>query len=906
MKTKILLSFFAFLCLQAYGQSSKVEGTVKDEVTGETIIGAHVMIGSDYKAVTDFDGKFALTIPYGTYPIKITSAGYAEYSDSVEIKSGFTPLNISLGTIEIQEVEVVADLGKKHETPVSITKIDQKTISEELGNRDLPMVLNATPGIYATNQGGGDGDARITIRGFSQRNIAVMIDGVPVNDMENGWVYWSNWFGLDAITQSMEVQRGLGASKIVTPSVGGTMNIVTSGMENRFGVRIKYEVGSGNAHRATIGYNSGKLKGDWGITLAGSFKYRDGWVDKTGSLGGFYYAKIQKKFGNHILSLSAFGAPQKHGQRSYKAPIAAWNHDKALKYDADTTGIVERGYRYNEHWGTLTRRGKDELINEQLNYYHKPQFTLRHFGKLKDGLYLSNVVYASIGKGGGTKLYDYGGAYRNTAGQIDFDRIYDGNQFTEIAGSIYPNIDLNYDSTKLKANNPLMSAVNNHWWVGYLGNIKYEINDKWTMTAGIDYRYYEGEHYHEIYDLLGGDYFINSSNLNDPNAMKTVGDKVAWKDYQRHRNAIVQWAGGYGLFEYSGTRWNIFINASLAGNGYKGVDYFNKKFIDVGDTTIRIGAIDTVVYNGVEYNASTSGLKYDQTKWKWLPSYTFKAGFNYKITEVMGFYVNAGYLSRAPQFSNVVDSDSREVGFYEGEIKNEEILAGEIGYNLYFKKFVLSINGYATYWNNKPYPFGVSVQVAPGEYEKYNVFGMSALHVGGEMDISYKPLKQLTIDAMVSYGDWRWASPATLKNATTETRFDPTGVHVGDAAQSVYALSVRSDFVKGAYIKVRYTWFDRHWADFNPFDLQGADARKDPWKLPGYGIMDITLGYRYNFKKVGLFITGNIFNVLNTYYIQDATNNGYASGYTDFDAKSADVFFGQGITWSVSLGLNIF
>ena len=58
------------------------------------------------------------------------------------------------------------------------------------------MVLNTTPSVYATQQGGGGGDARINVRGFNQRNVAVMINGVPQNDMENGWVYWSNWDGV--------------------------------------------------------------------------------------------------------------------------------------------------------------------------------------------------------------------------------------------------------------------------------------------------------------------------------------------------------------------------------------------------------------------------------------------------------------------------------------------------------------------------------------------------------------------------------------------------------------------------------------------------------------------------------------------------------------------------------------
>ena len=64
---------------------------------------------------------------------------------------------------------------------------------------------------------------------------------------------------------------------------------------------------------------------DGAYTLAGSYKKGNGFVDETWSEGYFYYAKIQKELGNHILSLSAMGAPQKHGQRSYKSDIATYD-----------------------------------------------------------------------------------------------------------------------------------------------------------------------------------------------------------------------------------------------------------------------------------------------------------------------------------------------------------------------------------------------------------------------------------------------------------------------------------------------------------------------------------------------------------------------------------------------------
>ena len=96
-----------------------------------------------------------------------------------------------------------------------------------LGSQDIPMILNTTPSVYATQQGGGAGDARINVRGFNQRNVAVMINGVPQNDMENGWVYWSNWDGVGDATSSIQMQRGLSAVNLATPSIGGTMNIIT-------------------------------------------------------------------------------------------------------------------------------------------------------------------------------------------------------------------------------------------------------------------------------------------------------------------------------------------------------------------------------------------------------------------------------------------------------------------------------------------------------------------------------------------------------------------------------------------------------------------------------------------------------------------------------------------------------
>ena len=117
-----------------------------------------------------------------------------------------------------------------------------------MGTQEFPEILANTPSVYATKAGGGFGDSRINIRGFDQRNIAIMVNGMPVNDMENGAVYWSNWAGLSDVTSAMQVQRGLGSSKLAISSVGGTINVLTRTADMKEGGTILTGFGNANYH----------------------------------------------------------------------------------------------------------------------------------------------------------------------------------------------------------------------------------------------------------------------------------------------------------------------------------------------------------------------------------------------------------------------------------------------------------------------------------------------------------------------------------------------------------------------------------------------------------------------------------------------------------------------------------
>ena len=296
----VLLVCVALLSGIIHAQSTaKVSGLVTDNVTKQPVVGAKIIIDDQYKAISDYEGKYTIAnVPFGERLMVITMISFDTMKVQIEIdKEDFIYDVILGGSQEIEEVKVIGNLAQDRKTPVAVTTLGKKELQEELGSQDLPMILNSKPGVHATQQGGGDGDARITIRGFDQRNVGVMIDGVPVNDMENGWVYWSNWFGLDQITSQIQVQRGLGATKLAMPSVGGTMNILTDNTGGKREIRVRQEYGTGNFFRTALSYKSGTLKNGWGILFSGSYKQGDGWVDGLNTQGGFYYLKIQKKMG---------------------------------------------------------------------------------------------------------------------------------------------------------------------------------------------------------------------------------------------------------------------------------------------------------------------------------------------------------------------------------------------------------------------------------------------------------------------------------------------------------------------------------------------------------------------------------------------------------------------------------
>ena len=191
IKTSAALAVLVLLSSTVFAQSengTRLSGRVFDALSMEPLIQAVIVVKadgrSDQAALSDLDGFYGIYLQQGKVEVVVSYVGYDAMTRTMDIGNQPIKLNFALETTVLKEARVVADMAIERETPVAFSNIKPLQIQEELGSQPIPMILNSTPGVYASQEGSEDSGPSVTIRGFKQRNVSVMVDGIPVNSME--------------------------------------------------------------------------------------------------------------------------------------------------------------------------------------------------------------------------------------------------------------------------------------------------------------------------------------------------------------------------------------------------------------------------------------------------------------------------------------------------------------------------------------------------------------------------------------------------------------------------------------------------------------------------------------------------------------------------------------------------
>ena len=910
-----LVSFLLPLSLFAVN----VSGTVSDAATGNALAGANVVVeGTDLGAAADASGNYSIAnVPAGA-TVTASMIGYASASATAAATVNFA---LEASAIQLSALEVLASRADE-KTPVAYTNVTKADMEFRLGSQDIPMALNMTPSVYATQQGGGAGDARINVRGFNQRNVAVMINGVPQNDMENGWVYWSNWDGVGDATSSIQMQRGLSAVNLATPSIGGTMNILTDPTAHSRGGKFKQEMGDGGFLKSTINLNTGLINDNMAFSTTIVRKTGDGIIDKTWTDAWAYYfgASYQMNESNRF-ELYAIGAPQRHGQNLYKQNIYAYDSDFAATVvgkstlegrDSDEDGKSDweeyssqfdqedgsiAGRTFNQNWSPInssysgkqywymygdreTERHDPNYLNERENFFHKPLVNLNHFLTLSETMRLSSVFYWSGGSGGGTGTYgkiptmdadgnlgddDYKFYYGSGPWTRDWNTLIDYNSGTD--DTVYVDkTAIARDAAGGQSVGILRNSINRqHTW-GAISKLNIDVSQALKVQVGLDWRSAGIEHAREVRDLMGGTYYVDYADDNAPDGKEVkLGDIIAY-----HNETTVDWLGFFAQGNYSAGALNLYGMAGWSSISYSYQDHFT-----VADKKIESDAIGAT---------------------------QFKTGAMYDLNDNLSLFANFGLVEKPPIMDNVIYFD----GTVASDPANEKFQSLEAGVNFNSGIFAAKASYYSTDWKDRNLTKAVSSgQGSSGDTDVIFLSGVNQNHSGIEIEAEAQLMAMLGIKAAISIGDWKFVGDASgdyqedefneegqvIGQTTTTYDYALDGLMVGDMPQTAYAFGVTLTPISGLRANVSYSMYDDNYSDWSPsareYSGDDADADRDQvWMAPDYSKMDVHV--TYDLPSIGglnLQAFAHVFNALDDVYVQDAVDQ---SQYNGFKIKDAD------------------
>lgn len=872
ISTQLTALFVLLLLCDVATAQTVLSGVVSDG--SSPLAGASVVVnGTSAGTSTDRDGAFTLSSPEESGTLSIRVLGYV----TSEIQ--FTASSSNLGTIilteeDSQSIGEVLVVGKgiidvaDRKTPIAVSTISTLEIQEKSGaNIEFPELMKNSPSIYVADQAGGFGDSKMYVRGFDQSNTAFLLNGQPINGMEDGNMYWSNWSAMSDVANVIQIQRGLGSSKLAISSVGGTVNIITRATEMQRGGYVRMQTGNYGMAKATVGYNTGMM-GKWGVSFMLSGWRADGMYARgTAGAGQNYFVSVgYQPNANHNFNFMIFGAPQWHDQNYSKPLESIYNNDILQTPGYDITGI-----KGNSNYGWYQGDG----LSQRTNYYHKPVGNLNWDWTIDDHSSLSTVLYASVGRGGGTGTLGNGPGFI----QNGFDAETGFTNWDVLAAdnaTLPGGISNNYDGTVLRA------SANNHFWYGLVSNYTFDPQNNWTFNVGTDLRFYQGDHFQQLINLLGANgrqadnvtrpdnYVVDKTFSTNPwSALfnsASVDERVGYDNSEQ-----INYQGLFGQVEYAGEEFSAFVQGSISNQGYQKIDRWN-------------------------YTDGETKSKFDNKL-----GFNIKGGASYTIEDQHTVFANLGYYSRQPFLDNVFISNT--IDFADPSVDNEKILGVEAGYKFTSPYFDLNFNGYYTSWDNRftaynALDYEVDGQVYPDV--TYLFTGVGQLHKGLELDFGIKVLSNLTLKGYGSIGDWKYdgESPYRVRdNNSFDIVFedtegqDLTGVRVGNAAQTSLGLGVKYFILPHFSVDADFNHYSRLYGNVNVSDIISASLNNEVYqseKLDGYNVVDAGLSYDFLLRNgKNLKFRGNVRNLFNEEYFSRKDGYGY--------------FYGLGTTWNAGL-----
>ena len=767
---------------------------------------------------------------------------------------------------------------------------------------------------------------RFRIRGYDADLFSTYMNGVPMENLDNGFTPFGLWGGLNDVLRNRDIALGLKAIPYSFGDVGGLTYMDSRASYQRKQTSINYAISNRNyVHRFMFTHSTGLNKKGWAFSFSGSRRWADeGFADGTYYDGWSFFAGVDKRLNDrHLLSFVAFATPTENGRQG-----------SSVQELRDLSG----DNFYNPFWGYQNGRKRNSSIARSF----QPIGILTHDWKINDKTSLLTAASITAGKRSTTALDWYNAAdprpdyYRYLPSyqedpvireqsynamkndvnlrQINWDKLYNANYASRETINNVNGIAGNSVTGK-RSRYILEERIINTTRFNFNSTLNTSIKDNISFSAGITYQQQDNHYYKEVEDLLGGEFYVdinqfaerdfpsnstaNQNDLNNPNRIVKEGDRFGYN---------------YNINIKKGSVWMQTVFKFRKLDIFVATEHSYTSFY-------RKGNVRSGLFPDNSYGKSTTYNFYNSS---------IKGGVTYKLNGRNYFYANGLYMSRAPFFENAFIAP-RTRDFVQENLKSEEIGSVEGGYVMNAPRLKIRANGYYTVIKNQLNVLTFYDDVFQN-FVNYAISNIGRVHAGAEFGFEAKVYKGLSVVAAAAISDLRYNtrqratvtadnSPTTLaRNITVYSKnfFVPT-------PQNAYTIGLDYRSQKFWFVNLNFNYFDKMYLDFNPIRrtanaVNGVPEGSALWneildqtELPSQYTLDLFAGYSLLLnrkmkelkKRTFLQFNVGINNILNN---ENIVSGGFEQ--LRFDAAEKNVnkfpdrrFYAYGLNFFASMGL---
>jgi len=193
--------FLFFPCFAIAQTKYRISGTIRDQRSGESLIGASVVLMEQPRlaVLSNAYGFYSINAPAGNYTLIVSFTGYADDTIKISLSKNLElPVEITVAGTRLKEVVVTATKSNNITQPLmgvqklSVSEI--KNIPVLFGEQDILKTLQLLPGV----QSAGDGNSGFFVRGGAADQNLILLDEATVYNPEHFFGFFST-FNSDAI-----------------------------------------------------------------------------------------------------------------------------------------------------------------------------------------------------------------------------------------------------------------------------------------------------------------------------------------------------------------------------------------------------------------------------------------------------------------------------------------------------------------------------------------------------------------------------------------------------------------------------------------------------------------------------------------------------------------------------------